>query len=212
MSWSRGEIEAGLAALAPPGRGIEVELISVVAAATDAEVCAVVVWGPAERFCPGCDQSERPALRACPIMLDSSVGDVQAFDQQHGCGLWWGPPWEVVDPTDHHDLASLLAAVTAAVGEVAERVTDRDDDKAAEVRARLVADLAGAVTALAGGADVEDVVTGSDLYPGVHVDLYQVEHSGEGPVLVAWDYDPRWGAEEDTIVVSEAVVIEGTQS
>jgi hypothetical protein len=183
------------------GKGIQAELISVVAAASGTVRCAVAVWGPAERSCPGCDQTERPALRACPIMLDSSQGDVQAFDQQHGCGAWWGPSWEVVDPSDCDDLAALRAAVTAAAGEVAEGAADRDAEAAAKVRTRLVADLSAAMAAVAGGADIEDVVNGHDLKPGI-----QAEHGLDGLVLIAWDFDPRWDAEGDAIIVSQADV------
>ena len=74
--------------------GIHAEVLSSSLASTDGHAAHLVVWGPARRTCDGCGQSEWPVERSCPVNIDSAgFGDLQMWNHQHGCGVWWSPPW-----------------------------------------------------------------------------------------------------------------------
>lgn len=183
---------------------IQAEVLSVITHATGTEHVEVVVWGPADPTCPSCGQSERPTVRACPVSLNPSMGEVQVWDQQHGCGQWWGPPWEIVptgdlDLDDPADIETLVERLHVTATELASDVTDERQRQADAIRRRLTAELRLALAALAEGADPDDVRTGSDMAPGVW--------PGYGDeTWEAWDFDPRdpWTPEHEgsTITVT----------
>jgi hypothetical protein len=181
-------------------RGIQLDVVWTITAATDSLRAVVAVWGPAERTCPGCDPvySNREPIRECPVTLDPSIGEVQTWSQQHGCGVWWGPPWQTVEvdvwgypsPDDEGDeavavRAALAERVGAAVREMASDVAERDRELTATARKELRRVLADALEELAAGADPEEVSTGDELRPGVMHD---------GGEWIAWCYDPSWDA------------------
>lgn len=166
----------------------------------------VALWGPAPLHCPGCGRDDSRPDDGCPIGLNPSMGEVQAWASQHSCGCWWGSPWEAVRVVDFWGLADpdrtadvemdLLDAINVAAAALAEQVNQRDAELAEACRNRLLADLTEALLRLARGEDPLDVSTGDDAEPGVWCDRGNWE---------AWDYDPTSNADEwptDTIAVT----------
>jgi hypothetical protein len=165
--------------------GIQAEVLEVRTAATGTTVTRIAVWGPAERVCPGCEPvySDRDPIRGCPVMLDPSMGDVQARDQQHGCGTWWGPDWVTIDPSEAEALDELRDRVVAAADKLMEDVRTTEAEADARARAALRRTLAEALAELDAGAEPDDVATGSEMDPGVYRD---------GDEWIAWDYAEAW--------------------
>lgn len=180
-------------------RGVHAEHLSTVARSTNTRRHAIAVWGPAPTRCPGCAQSERPPERGCPVVLDDSHGEPQAWSQQHGCGSWWGPVWEV------HSLdESVLDAPDRLAGLIGDMVADvvaaTQHRDAADVRDRqqgLYDALADALDRLGEGDDPDDVANGSETTPGVWL----------GPTgWEAWDYDP---CDDSEVIVATGTDLAG---
>lgn len=177
----------------PPG--VQAALLTTRTAATGTTAASVAVWGPAARHCAGCDQHDRDPIRDCPVSLDPSFGAPQVWSQQHGCGTWWGPPWETINLDGLVGIENVTDAVLGTARRIEADVAGRDAELRSAVVESLRSELTAALADLAAGADPVEVTTGNELEPGV----WHFEGRWE-----AWDYDPSSDAEGDTITVTEA--------
>lgn len=146
-------------------------------------------------------------------------------DWQHGCGEWNSPTERIIDlATDEveaelderveqarrgalddadadagadeaiHAYAEEL--VRGAIVALHEEIAEDRQTEAERVRQRLLRELNDALLKLRDGADPDDVVTGSELHPGVHRDEAVVGG------WVAWDLDPRGEPGDEPIAVT----------
>jgi hypothetical protein len=194
-------VDEMLAGLTLPA-GIQATVLEVRTAATATTVTRIAVWGPAQRECPGCGATERDPIRECPVTLDPSVGDTQAWSQQHGCGAWWGSTWAVIDPIEPDYIEPDDAdRIRRLADEIMEDVRAAEAEADTQTMAALRTALTEALDELGSGAEPDYVTTGSATEPGVYRD---------GDEWLAWAYAAAWDNDgTEFLEVRESEVREG---
>ena len=139
------------------------------------------------------DDPTQETWPAWDIVEDGVITGVTGDGRCGGCGRlnagWVTSGTRSIDPDG--DVEAQLDALAAELGGVFD---DRARQIRAEVRDRLTVELRDALSALADGADPDDVARGRDYLPGVMID---------GDRWIAWDYNPTVGSEVITVTEDE---------
>jgi len=170
------------------------------------ELRETVVWvDRAYNDCPRCHQPGQRVVDQCPVQINGGAcvgGEIEEWDQRHGCGEWLSVDWEVVEPAGDEPTDEEIRVVATRL------LIARDQELAktnAEIKTRLVTELREALGRLAEPLEAdetdedrcEEVRTGSDTEPGVCRD---------GHLWLAWDYTSAAEVGDDTITVTEREV------
>lgn len=149
--------------------------------------------------CDGCGQGIDTARPGPVDWVDPVTGAIQGgHSHQHGCGIW-NSPQSASTTVDLDDVASgavdLYAAIKEIVAEVDATVAADVQRRTAAIEALLERDLRRALDVLAQGADPADVITGTEVWPGITRE--------EDGALSAWAHPPLPAFDSEIIVVCQ---------